>query len=111
MNDCQHLSGGAFRWGTMISKEAFTLVRGTPKFYRKIAESGAARLLAFCGTCGTGFYGTQADEPKTYSLRLGTARQSGQLCPTHQIWTHSALPWLESIADLPKASQPLSNQL
>lgn len=106
--DCQHLSGGAFRWGTMIPKEAFRLTRGEMKFYRKIAESGAARLLAFCGTCGTSFYGTQADEPKSYSLRLSTARQAGELRPTHQMWSRSKLPWLEDVIDLPKIEQPQS---
>jgi hypothetical protein len=104
--DCQIMGGGAFRWGTLIPKEAFALLRGTPKNYRKVAASGAPRLLAFCGTCGTSLYGTQADEPVTYSLRLSSARQARDLRPTHQMWCESAVPWLASLDSLPKISQP-----
>ena len=106
--DCQILGGGAFRWGTLIPKEAFTLLRGTPKSYRKIAESGAARALVFCGTCGTSLYGTQADEQTSYSLRLSGARQVRDLRPTRQIWTQSAVDWLDDIPAMPRIEQPKS---
>jgi hypothetical protein len=104
--DCRVLGGGAFRWGTLIAKEAFTLRQGTPKLYRKTAASGALRDLAFCGTCGTSLYGTQADHPTTYSLRLSSARQVRELAPTMQMWSESALPWVNQIADLPAIPQP-----
>jgi hypothetical protein len=106
--DCQVLSGGAFRWGTLIPKQDFVLLRGAPVRYRKIADSGAARDLAFCGTCGTPLYGTEADQPLTYSLRLSSARQARELRPSHQIWASSALPWVCSLADLPEIAQPQS---
>ncbi|MFM5923066.1 MAG: GFA family protein [Novosphingobium sp.] len=104
--DCQVLSGGAFRWGTLIAREAFVLKRGTPKFYRKTGSSGAKRDLAFCGDCGTSLYGTQADHPTTYSLRLSGARQARELPPKMQMWTQSQLDWVGAIADLPAISQP-----
>jgi len=105
--DCQVLSGGAFRWGTLIAKEAFTLLRGTPKLYRKTAASGALRDLAFCGTCGTSLYGTHADHSTTLSLRLSGARQAPQLRPAMQMWTASKISWLDSLCDLPAIEQPM----
>lgn len=104
--DCQVLGGGAFRWGTLIAKEAFTLRRGEPKLYRKTAASGALRDLAFCGTCGTSLYGTQADHSTTLSLRLSSARQAGELRPSMQMWTQSKISWLDSLCDLPAIEQP-----
>ncbi|MBK8375662.1 GFA family protein [Sphingorhabdus sp.] len=104
--DCQIIGGGAFRWGTLIPKDDFTLLRGTPTTYRKIAASGAARALAFCGTCGTSLYGTQADEPTAYSLRLSSARQAKDLRPTRQMWCDSAVAWIDAIPALPKIEQP-----
>lgn len=104
--DCQVLSGGAFRWGTLIAREAFTLLRGEPRSYRKIADSGAARDLTFCGDCGTPLYGTQAEHSTTLSLRLGGARQANKLRPSGQIWTQSKLDWLGDIADMPCIDQP-----
>lgn len=104
--DCQVLGGGAFRWGTLIAREAFTLLQGEPKFYRKTAASGAQRDLAFCGTCGTSLYGTQADHSTHLSLRLSGARQARELAPAMQMWSQSALPWVNSLAELPAISQP-----
>lgn len=104
--DCQVLGGGAFRWGTLIAKEAFTLRRGTPKLYRKTAASGVLRDLAFCGTCGTSLYGTQADHSTTLSLRLSGARQAPQLRPAMQMWTASKISWLDGLCDLPAIEQP-----
>lgn len=99
--DCQIGGGGAFRWGTLVDKDQFTLLAGTPKFYRKIAASGRARALAFCGDCGTSLYGTQADDPQTYSLRLGTARQARELRPSLQIWQASAFDWTAHLDQVP----------
>jgi hypothetical protein len=104
--DCQVLGGGAFRWGTLIAKEAFVLKQGEPKLYRKIAGNGAKRDLAFCGACGTSLYGTQAENPTHYSLRLSGARQARDLTPAMQMWCESALPWVNRLADLPRISQP-----
>ncbi|MFM5947820.1 MAG: GFA family protein [Novosphingobium sp.] len=104
--DCQVLGGGAFRWGTLIAKEAFTLLQGTPKLYRKTAASGAERDLAFCGTCGTSLYGTQAERSTTLSLRLGSARQAGKLRPRMQMWNQSKVGWLDDLAEVPCIEQP-----
>ena len=104
--DCQTLSGGAFRWGTLIPKGDFTLLRGTPKEYRKIAASGAERILAFCGTCGTSLYGTQAENQISYSLRLSSARQAKSLKPSAQMWTASAVGWLDTLGEVPHIEQP-----
>lgn len=105
--DCQVLGGGAFRWGTLIGREAFTLLRGAPKLYRKTAASGALRDLAFCGTCGTSLYGTQADQSTTLSLRLSSARLAADLRPAMQMWTASKAAWLDKLGDLPAIEQPL----
>ncbi len=104
--DCQTLSGGPFRWGTLIAIEDYTLLKGRPKHYTKIAASGAARVLGFCGTCGTPLYGTQAENPTTYSLRLSSAKQVAALRPTMQMWSDSAISWLEDLSEMRKIEQP-----
>jgi hypothetical protein len=101
--DCQTLSGSAFRIVAAVAAQDFRLLIGLPRFYTKIAESGAKRLQAFCPECGTSIYGTAAQgEPKIYSLRLGTARQRDKLPPKRQYWRRSALHWIDSIGSLPK---------
>ena len=67
----------------------------------KTAESGALREQAFCGTCGTHLYATSVgDGPKSYGIRVGTARQRRELTPSRQVWHHSALPWVDRIGSL-----------
>ena len=47
-----------------------------------------------CPECGTPIFATAVTEPQVYSIRLGTARQRGELQPRKQLWTRSALGWV-----------------
>ena len=99
--DCQIFSGSAFRTGVIVLAPDFRLLEGTPVVYGKIAESGAPRRLAFCGSCGTHVYGmTEGDPPKFYSIRVGALAQREELPPVAQIWCRSRLPWVANISDL-----------
>jgi len=100
--DCQASSASAFRTGVMVRKDNFRLLTGQPKIFVKTAQSGAKRALAFCPECGTSLYGSDVVEPKSYSLRIGTARQRHQLVPKKQIWHYSALSWVAEIEQIEK---------
>jgi hypothetical protein len=96
--DCQSLSGSAFRVTAPASEADFRLLGGTPKLYTKTAESGAARLQAFCGECGSPIYATSvAGDSRTIGIRVGTLRQREQLTPGRQFWSRSKLPWLPEL--------------
>lgn len=58
--DCQVLSGSPFRAVVATALGRFSL-RGTPKSYVKVAESGNRRAQMFCPECGTPLYGTAPD--------------------------------------------------
>jgi len=99
--DCQTLSGTAFRVSIFAPEEKFRLTRGTPKIYVKTAESGAKRVQAFCAECGSPIYATSVgDGPKSYGIRVGTARQRNELKPKRQVWHRSAVPWLPEMDGL-----------
>ncbi len=101
--DCQALSGTAFRTVAPVSDDAFTLLSGEPKKYVKTGDSGAKREQAFCPECGSAIYATAVgDGPKVYNIRLGTARQRGELPPKIQYWSRSALPWLSDLDSVAK---------
>jgi len=95
-SDCQTTTG-SYHAGVLVNVEDFVLRCGTPKVFYKMAESGRKRALSFCPDCGVSLYGANADNPKTYSLRLGTIRQRSALKPKRQIWTRSRLPWVTNI--------------
>jgi len=94
--DCQQLSGTAFRVTAPCNESAFRLLRGEPKIYIKIADSGRRRQQAFCGDCGSPLYAT-SDEPggnRTLGLRVGALAQRIELAPRRQFFARSILPWL-----------------
>jgi hypothetical protein len=98
--DCQALSGSAFRTVALTRPGGLRLLSGEVRTYVKVAESGARRLQCVCPDCGSPIYATaEGDEPKVYSLRLGTCRQRAALKPVAQIWCGSALPWLGALPE------------
>jgi hypothetical protein len=96
--DCQSLSGSAFRLTAPTREADFRLLGGRPKLYVKTAESGARRVQAFCGECGSPIYATTAGgDNRTFGIRVGTLRQRAQLAPKRQFWSRSKLPWLPKL--------------
>jgi hypothetical protein len=96
--DCQMLGGSAFRANVQASSASFVLRSGTPKTYVKTtAESGASRVHAFCGDCGSPVYSCALDDPPTYSLRLGCLQPRDALVPKKRIWTRSAMAWSTNV--------------
>jgi hypothetical protein len=102
--DCQTMSGAPFRPAAPAPIEHFVM-RGEPKLYVKIAQSGNQRIQGFCGNCGTALFAKAVGNPTEISIRLGCVRQRAELPPRQQIWTHSAMPWLTEIASLPGSPQ------
>lgn len=101
--DCQMLTGSAFRANIAAPADRFRLLKGTPREYVKTADSGARRTHAFCGNCGTPVYSSAADEPHTYSLRLGTLSEKEALGrPARQLWTKRRLSWLARLGGVPE---------
>jgi len=99
--DCQKLSGSAFRITAPTGEADFKLLTGTPKIYIKTADSGARRVQAFCGDCGTALYTTSVDgDSRIFGIRVGAVRQRGELTPTRQFWCESRLSWLPALPGL-----------
>jgi hypothetical protein len=101
--DCQRLTGCVFRTSVRATEGTFKILTGEPTVYVKTAESGAKRVQAFCPRCGSPIYAAPAGaEPKTYNIRVGTARQRDQLVPRVQIWCRSAQRWLGDLDGIRK---------
>ena len=94
--DCQRLTGSAFRANVQAKAETFRL-HGEPSVYIKTADSGNKRAHAFCGRCGTPVYACAPVDPTSYSLRLGTLSQRHELTPQRQIYTSRAMKGLERL--------------
>jgi hypothetical protein len=99
-NDCQKLTGTAFRTNIASLPGTFALKSGAPKIYIKTAESGNKRAHAFCPECGAPIYATDpGPNPPSYGLRVGSVNQRAQFAPpARQIWCSSALSWSMDIS-------------
>jgi hypothetical protein len=104
-DDCQHFSGSPWRASIPAPAATFRITAGKPATYIKTAESGAKRLQAFCGNCGSALYSAAPENTLAYGVRLGAVNQRAQLAPKKQIWTSSALPWAMNICDLPGSNR------
>jgi hypothetical protein len=100
-SDCQNFSGSPWRASVPAKAADFRMLRGTPATYVKTAESGAKRLQAFCGTCGSAIYSTTPENQTIFNLRLGALKQRADLPPQRQIWMESAMLWALDITNIP----------
>jgi hypothetical protein len=80
--------------------ESFSL-KGEPKSYVKVAQSGNRRAQMFCPECATPLFATAPENPSSVVIRLGCVNQRAQLAPATQIWQHSAMPWLSTLTGVP----------
>ena len=97
-SDCQTLSASAFRTIAVVDGASFTVLKGEPREYVKIGDSGNRRAQAFCPNCGAGLYATNADgERAAYNVRVGVLDQRDQLAPRYEAWRPSALSWLPEL--------------
>lgn len=103
--DCQTMSGAPYRASVPAKRQNFTL-RGEPKTYVKIADSGTKRMLAFCGDCGTALYSTTPENQQVFNLRLGAVRQRALLPPKSQGFCRSAMPWAMDIGGIRRLPEP-----
>jgi hypothetical protein len=101
--DCQTIAGSPYRAVIPAPAETFKLLRGEPKIYSKIAESGNKIVHSFCGDCGTAIYASATNNSR-YGLRIGAIKQRAQLRPRMQIWYRSALPWAMDLSAVEKHS-------
>jgi len=103
--DCQTLSGSPYRIVAPAEAGHFVLQRGEPRIYVKTADTGNKWAIAFCADCGTPIYAAAADNPTTYSLRVGTLKERAHLPPKLQIWCESALPWAMDLRAVEKLAR------
>ena len=99
--DCQTMSGSAFRWSVSSLPDQFAFTEGKPSIYVKVGASGNQRAQAFCPNCGTHIYSAPIESTDTvYRIRVGALHQKSQLKPRKQIWCSSAQPWVNELNSL-----------
>ncbi len=98
--DCQIFSGSAFRTSGIVSPQNFRFTSGSPRYFSKVADSGAVRRMAFCGECGTHLCSLPQDDKSGFvSIRVASSAQFHQLKPVMEIFCASRVSWLPGLED------------
>ena len=93
--DCQKMSGAPLR-AIAVAPANKIKIKGIPKEYIKIGDSGNKRIQAFCPNCGTQLFATDMDK-QLYNLRVGFLEQKDKLIPNTHVFTASSMNWVRRI--------------
>ncbi|MGI9336751.1 MAG: GFA family protein [Gammaproteobacteria bacterium] len=97
--DCQRQSSSAFGMSLWVAPENFELVAGKLEFWQTAGDSGAAKICAFCGDCGSRIYHACDDPSAPVSIKAGTLDDLTGLAPVAELWTRRAHPWARVASD------------
>jgi len=104
--DCQTLTGSPYRVTVLTPAVNIRHTGKAPKVYIKTGDNGRKRLQYFCPACGTPlFTAGEGDDDEDWGIRWGSIRQRRELPPRRQIWCRSAMPWLDTLANLPRVDR------
>ncbi|MEZ5570425.1 MAG: GFA family protein [Halioglobus sp.] len=96
--DCQIFSGSAYRTSGIVAPQNFRFTGGSPKYFDKVADSGAIRRMAFCAECGTHLCSLPAEDNGDFvSIRVATSSEFTQLKPVAEIFCASRVSWLPAL--------------
>ncbi len=105
-SDCRAATGAAY--GTLLFvDEAALEVKGAPKVFKHVADSGANMEKHFCPDCGSQMFGKNSNRPNTVSVRAGVVDQTELVRPAVNVYLSSRIastpidPDLKGFAKMP----------
>ena len=103
---CQRIAGGNATVNVCFPSSAVE-IRGTPRDYVSIADSGNVMHRRFCGECGVQLFSAAEARPHLLWVRAGTLDDAELARPAATIWVSSAPSWACIDERLPQvARQP-----
>ena len=94
--ECQKQSGSGFGMSMWIRNDDFEILRGSLKYFQRIADSGGKMECFFCSNCGVRIYHKTLNKKQDYIvLKPGTLHNTQALQPTADIWLKSKQAWFE----------------
>lgn len=98
--ECRRRSASAYGYSVRVPTSGYTLEKGEPKTYTRIAESGTEVSTWFCGDCGTTILSFAEARPTLRVIMGGSLDDTSEVPIEANIWTRSALDWVHIDPDL-----------
>ena len=67
-------------------------IKGAPKEYQHLADSGNQMTKKFCGNCGAQMFSLGSGRPGIVSIRVGTIDDLNMIQPTINVFVSSKIP-------------------
>ena len=94
--ECQKQSGSGFGMSMWVQNDDFEILRGSLKYFHRIADSGGKMECFFCDNCGVRIFHKTLNIKQDYIvLKPGTLHNTQALQPTADIWLKSKHAWFE----------------
>jgi hypothetical protein len=100
--DCQYVSGGAPTHAVLMPSDAVQLLKGTPKTFWSLSDTGNRVARLFCENCGTPLFAHSPARPDIMAIKVGSLDDPSWFRPQANIWVSSAQPWSQLDADIPQ---------
>jgi len=102
--DCKKASGGESAAFFGVPDGDFALIRGKPKSFHYVAESGKGLDRNFCADCGARLFTSNLESfPGLVFVTLGSLDQPERIEPKLEMFTKRRLKWATPL-DLPQFS-------
>ena len=89
--NCRKTSGGPYLANIFVSEDNL-LIKGSPKVYQHLADSGNKMTKKFCGNCGAQMFSLGSGRPGIVIIRGGTIDNLEIIQPTLNIFVSSKIP-------------------
>ena len=106
--DCQHAVGTAYAAVMVVPAAAVTL-RGEPRYFRTVGESGKAVERGFCQICGSPVTVKLERFPDAIGILAGSLDDPKLYKPGMELFTASAQPWDLMLPDTQKMPKGFSS--
>ncbi|MEK9774872.1 MAG: GFA family protein [Quisquiliibacterium sp.] len=94
LTGCQKASGSGASANTVVPTDQLQFVKGEPRLFSKIVDSGNKLHRAFCADCGSPIYTRRDHMPEVSVLKVGSLDAPDSMQVIMNIWTKSARPWV-----------------
>ncbi|MGO9603734.1 MAG: GFA family protein [Candidatus Binataceae bacterium] len=108
--DCQHSSGNASAALLVVPLANFTLISGSPKYYRVMGTSGYPMDRGFCPECGSPVVVKAHRAPDLMIILAASLDDTSGFRPQLEVWTGSAPPWACLHPTLPKIQEQATDE-
>ncbi|MEM8647888.1 MAG: GFA family protein [Pseudomonadota bacterium] len=92
--DCQKRTGSVFGVTSFFQADQVEFVSGTPKTFRRGADSGNTLSMNFCPECGTTLYWTLEAAPGRIVIAVGCFADPEFPQPERHVWAKRKHHWV-----------------